>query len=255
LVATRLPAPVRTVPSGGTQARNGLTADQSAAFLASKIRQKEPFFFLRYGDGALECIRGDPGMTCDGEDYSRELGAELLAAWRITCGAPTVYIGDWLSASFDRKTAATRYTVEYAELIGDTKPNWLHFEALLLMRESNTLLNFYRAVRDDSRKKLFMGHPLNAGAAELLGAEFLEAPAAHLFERRAELFDELLRRDFDILLYGAGMAGNIPAIRCWERYPDRTYIALGSALDPLFRGRTRSQQLLPGRAETMFARL
>jgi hypothetical protein len=30
------------------------------------------------------------------------------------------------------------------------------------------------------------------------------------------------------------MAGNVIAVESWARHPDRTYISLGSALDPLF---------------------
>lgn len=231
-----------------------LNADQSAALLAGKIRRQEPFFFLRYGDGALECMSGAEGHTCDGEQYCPLLGLELLNTWRAVYRDRNTFVGDWLSASFDTKTIRARYEEQYRELIGDASPNWLHFEALLLMRQSPALLDFYRAVKLDPRRKLFMGPAGNAGAAKMLGAEFLETPMSNLFTYTAELAKEL-DREFDVLLFGAGMAGNIPAVRCWERYPERTYISIGSAMDPLFRGRTRMQQLLPNRARMFFREL
>lgn len=232
-----------------------LNADESAALLTQKLRLKEPFFFVRYGDGAMECIQGKAGHTCDGEHYSHDLGAELLRSWSAALKGPHVYFGDWLSARFERSTEKTRYEDFYRDLTGDFKLDWLHFEALLLMRESKPLIDFYRAVKADPRKKLFMGPRGNAGASEMLGADFLETSMTHLFMQAGKLTEQLLSRDFEVLLYGAGMAGNIPVTRCWERYPERTYVHLGSALDPLFRGKTRWQQLKPERARALFVDL
>ena len=65
-----------------TSALSTLDQDQSAALLSRRIRHRMPFFFVRYGDGAIECINGKKGRTCDFEEYSSELGSDLLAAWR-----------------------------------------------------------------------------------------------------------------------------------------------------------------------------
>lgn len=233
-----------------------LNADQSAVFLTGKIRRREPFFFVRYGDGALECIYRQRGMTCDHEQYSKPLGDALLDAWITLMMDPReVYVGDWLSASFDSRSEYSRHADLYAALIGEDQPNFLHFEALLLMRESQALLDFYRAVKADTRRKLFMGPGGNEGAAQMLGADFLEVPLYNLFAHVDRLADELIRRDFDVLLYGAGMAGNIPAVRCWEAHRERTYVNLGSAMDPLYRGQSRRQQLSPSRARALFREL
>lgn len=230
----------------------GLTADQSAHLLTARINHQLPFLFLRYGDGALECMAGHPGGTRDGEQYSAELAAALLDAWREVIAAPNVYIGDWQSASFDEKSEGARYAKQYAELIGDARPQWLHFETLLLMRESAQLMDFYRAVRRDPRRKLFMGPQECAGAAAMLGAEHLVVPMKDLFRHLQEAPLELHDCEFDVLLYGAGMAGHIPVVECWKKHPERTYINLGSAMDPLFRGVTRSRQIHPPRARVLF---
>jgi hypothetical protein len=232
-----------------------LSADESAALLAGKLRRQEPFFFLRYGDGAIECIAGRDGMTCDRETYSPELGANLLAAWRAVIGAPDVYIGDWLSASFETSNEASRYAEQYAELIGDAKPNFLHFEALLLMRESAELVDFYRAVKQDRRVKVFMGPQECAGAAKMMGARHLVTPMRDLNVWIPSITERLFSRPFDVLLYGAGMAGNVAAVNVWRLHPERTYINLGSAMDPLFRGRTRRQQISPQQARQLFREL
>src|SRR6185437_9523310 len=163
-----------------------LSADESAEVLTRKIRRQEPFFFVRYGDGAIECISGKQGMTCDREQYSPQLAAELNLAWKaLMKGSRThsVYVGDWLSASFDATSEHARYAEEYASLVSEGSPEFLHFEALLLMRESEPLLDFYRAVKSDPRRKVFMGPRECAGAAKMLGARHVVTPMAHLFEQ------------------------------------------------------------------------
>ena len=232
-----------------------LTADQSAAFLAGKLRRQEPFFFLRYGDGAIECMTGKEGMTCDREQYSVDLGAKLMAAWRAIVGGPNVYIGDWRSASFDGVDDKSRYSDHYETLLAGHTPQFLHFEALLLMRESPSLLEFYRAVKQDRREKVFMGPRECAGAAKMMGARHIETPMRELHLWLPSLTLRLKSRPWDVLLYGAGMAGNLPAIEVWQEHPERTFINLGSAMDPLWRGRTRRQQISQQRAREFFKEL
>jgi hypothetical protein len=234
-----------------------LSEDQSAILLTNKLLRLEPFIFIRYGDGALECINRASGRTCDGEIYTAVLGAELLRCWNMVCSHPGAVIGDWMTASFDAKSITRRYEPEYTALIGPATPLWIHYETLLLMRESAALLTFYNAIRNDPRRKLIMGPEQWRPAADLLKADFFAIPVStELFRRYTpEIHQGLAVRSFDILLYGAGMAGNVPVIDNWAEHPERTYINLGSALDPLYRGRTRMQQLTSTRARAFMARI
>jgi hypothetical protein len=231
-----------------------LGATASLELLSSMLRDRAPFLFLRYGDGALECMAGHPGGTRDGEKYTPELALALLKAW-VEAQGSNVFVGDWLSASFDARTRHTAYESEYMKLVGDPElRRWVHFETLLLMRESPQLLEFYRLLKRDRRKKLVMGP--SRGAAKMLGAAYLETPMrpdlhAYFMNGAPRLWDQ----DFEILLYGAGMAAHPQVVDCWKRFPERTYINLGSALDPLFRGNTRQQQIPVSKARVLFKAL
>lgn len=233
-----------------------ISADESAAALAACLHLELPTMFVRYGDGALECMNGlGRGLTCDGEVYSRALGQALFEAWEkiltLRIGSSSrLYIGDWLTASFagDHSTA---YEMQYRRLVALPDrvhpPRFLHFETLLTMRRSPQLLDFYRSVKHDGRRKLIMGPEANAPAGELLGAEYFSVPMNNLFSRVREIEEALEHCRFDVLLWGAGMASAIPVANLFVRYPERTYINVGSAFDPFFRGRSRSQQI--GRLE------
>jgi len=231
------------------------TADESAVILTQHIREKIPFFFIRYGDGALECIF-DPGkrQTCDGEIYSEELAAAILDAWgRLAASQTLVLGGSWQSASFGNGSGNNRDVERWQALTNNVFFTWIHFEALLLMRESAALVDFYRAIREDKRRKVYMGPAKNAGAARFLRAYHHVTPMVpDLITQRERLVAGLEAFEPEVVLYGAGMAGNVVAVDHWERHPGGAYISLGSALDPLFGHKSRSQQLPAAVLRKMF---
>jgi hypothetical protein len=120
------------------------------------------------------------------------------------------------------------------------------------MRTSPALVEFYRAVKIDPRRKVLMAPLCMRPAAVALGARHVVTPMHDLFAGRGGVEKDLTREDFDVLLYGAGMAGHIPAVNAWRQRPGRTCINIGSALDPLYRGHTRRQQLSPVVAARLF---
>lgn len=226
------------------------TADESAWILIDHLKRREPFFFIRYGDGALECIyEFAPGLpteksrTCDGELYSRELSLSLLDAWaRLETAETTVFAGDWQSASFGGKSGNNPELDKWTALTFGVPFRFIHFETLLLMRNTDALVEFYRTVRADKRRKVYVGP--HEAAARFLVARHVKTPMIpDLIRYTATLVEEIESEPFDVCLYGAGMAGNVAAVESWSLDRSRTYISLGSALDPLFGRPSRSQQL------------
>lgn len=248
---TSLPAKTTATP----------TADESAAILADHLRRKEPFFYVRYGDGAIECIYDEARPaphTCDGEVYTKTLAEALLSAWtRLETSPHKVFAGDWQSASFvELGRRNNREKDRWTALTLHAPFEFIHFEALLLMRESRVLVDFYRAVRDDRRRKVYMGpHPQ---AAQFLRAQWVRTPmVTDLIRQRDEYVLTLQSLNPDVVLYGAGMAGNVIAVDYWDRrlaagMENTTCISLGSAFDPLFGKKSRSQQLPAATLRRMF---
>ena len=234
------------------------SADASAVILTERIRSQQPTFFARFGDGFVECVNGatNPKFnhTCDGEYYSFELGEALLVALDTLnhADAPeSVLWGDWRTA--ESPGSRPQRTKEWEDLIEPIRRTLLHFEALLLMRMSQPLVDFYRAVRADTRRKLFIGPAANAGAARMLHTDHLIVPDSDLLAVTPGILQRMDMLDPQVVLFGAGMAGNIPVVKHWNEHQDRTYIALGSAFDPLFgRGRTRSNQIRRDQAMALF---
>lgn len=230
-----------------------LTPDQSADFMSLSLKARIPFFFTKYGDGALQCIHKIGHGTRDGEPYTQGLAASLLRSWDVIRSYPYLYLADWLSASFDEREHGMHEDL-YREFVANARPVWLHYQAVLIERQSDSLLNFYRTLKEDPRRKVIMGPVEWAPAMDMLNAEkHIVTPMKDLFGYIGNLDCALHDTKADIVLYGAGMAGTIPVIEQWRRRPDATYISLGSALDPLFRKNSRIDQL-PMRVARQFFR-
>lgn len=222
-----------------------MTPDQGAETLTAYLRNKIPFFFARIGDGAIECLDGRKGQTCDGERYSPELAVELRKAIEALKGGGAIF-GDWRTAVAGSEP---KYVPEWLELIGADR-ELLNYESLLLMRQSEALVNFYRAVKEDTRRKVNVGR----GALEtckLLGCSRGINTPMTLGEDSAWLLPAIETMHPEVILFGAGMAGLIAVVKYWQAHPGVTCIHLGSALDPLFR-QSRQRQLSTKAAREMF---
>lgn len=236
---------VVAVTGSGVNQYTSLNADESVELLTKKILAREPFYFTKYGDGAIECIFGvgSGKQTCDLEVYTPHLAVQLKAAWDSLVSAPNVYVGDWLSADFNGNYTSA-YPEYYQKMLGTAKPVMLHFECVLLHRRSLSLAAFYRTLKHIDAKKVMIGpKEMQQAAIDLNCFKFIETPMVDLYNNLDSIERKLLADPFDIVLYGTGMAGNIPITNVWKKHPDRTYINLGSALDPVYRGKTRTAQL------------
>jgi len=216
--------------------------DESAHLLTELIKAETPFSFWRFGDGAIECMYQQQGVTCDGERYSAAMGLQLHSAVRSLRDAAEawMYFGDWSTAV---NGSLPNYVSLWRALVAPDPGRLLHFEALLLNRQSHALHAFYRAVKQDRRRKLIVGAEFNRPAGELLNADYLAVPLHDLYECLPVIAKRIQERSYDVLLFGCGLAGVLPIVAEWQAHPERTYIHLGSALDPLHKGRTRSGQL------------
>ena len=230
------------------------SADVSAILLTAMVRAAEPFFFVRVGDGAIECLRGCHGRTCDGEPYGEQLAVavhEVIAGLKAMGSA--VLWGDWVTATAG---SPPKYVSDWQDLVDAGSRTLLNYEALLLMRRSPELLGFYRAVKADKRRKVYIGSKRHDGAGELLGATVLPLPPIGGVLYARNLIDLFLSYcQPDVVLFGGGMGCLVPVVDYWRSRAGVTCIHLGSALDPLWGPPTRSRQLPQDIAREFFKEL
>lgn len=238
-----------------TQART-YTADESAALLAALLLSREAVLFTKYGDAEIRWSLQFGDQQAEGECGTPKLGAALLDAWRVFGKHPHTFMGDWQTASFGVGDE-TQYPEQWGRMLCalEREPVWMHYESLLLMRLTPELRDFYRVIATASRNKILIAPKRLAGAANLLRAEHHQIPLQGACSIYEDVVASLRRADWDVLLFCAGRAAKLIMADLCQEFPERTYIDLGSALDPLFGFQTRSGQVSTGEAWQYFAEL
>jgi hypothetical protein len=250
-----LPPPVKTQPT--CQATP--SADLSAEILTDKLRVQQPFTFVRFGDADIPWMlgRGEVEQTCDGEKNRDGLGRDLQIAWDRLVSFPNYLCGDLCTMS---SPAEDWVQDEFRRLCSEApRPlTMLHTEALLIHRLSPRLRGFYEAVRRDQRTKVLVGPWRIKMAADLLRAQFVPIHSTHAHEPgeiKATLTKIKPFFNWGVLLIAGGRASKILAAHMVKHFPTRTVVELGSALDPLFVGQTRGEQIPMEEARAYFSGL
>lgn len=235
-----------------------LEADASASVLASLIENRQACVYARIGDGDVYCAfalppygNGEQANT-NGEVASPGLPLRIRRAIARIAHLPGyVYWGDYLSRSVDEPELGREWEQMRPWLM---RRPLLHVEALLLHRRSDALRAFYAAAADDRRRKVYVAPAALAQGAELLGADHYEVPASNAYERAEEIAAELDEERWQVVYLSAGYASKLIVAEGWRA--GRSYIDLGSALDPLYRSEsTRTGQLTQAEARALLGEL
>jgi hypothetical protein len=215
--------------------------DRSAGMLSSWFMSRIPFFFVRIGDGAIECLSDTQGKTCDGEPYSDTMKIAMQGAIMSLRQAHLQVIwGDWRTAVGG---STPRYVDAWESTVDVKNRRLLHYETMLLMGLSEAQHGLYRIIKRDQRRKVYIGPERNAGVDHFLACHHLTVPMDGAgLGRRGEIKRWLDEHRPEVILFGAGMAGLVEVVDYWKQERNSTCLHLGSALDPLFYQPTRSRQ-------------
>ena len=186
--------------------------------LKEAVKARQPFSFVKLGDGERACISGAAGQNCDGQPYTPQLAQALLKAYEFMAGK--VHVVDFSNQSI--------------------------FNMLLHRTDRNLaeIRDFWLTVGGQTGVKVFVGPQRLKPVADLLKARFIEVPLVDAFsdlERiKKQCFDHC-KRDA-IFVFSAGMTSKILVSQMLQLRQDITCIDAGSAFDPLFVGETRTFQ-------------
>src|ERR1700691_169900 len=73
------------------------SADESVKFLTEKLKKREPFVFVKFGDGDLFWMAGNPVPIAGGETHRPGIAIELHRAAGELAALPHAYFGDQLT--------------------------------------------------------------------------------------------------------------------------------------------------------------
>jgi len=217
--------------------------NESRVVVRGLIERKVPFVFTKWGDAEIEWIYGIGGGAAEREVRTPAKAALLTAAWLEFAKMPGLWLGDWRSAS----NPQVQYPDEYERMLDHcVDVRYLHYETFLSMVLSIELRELFEAIRADPRKKMLVAPEPLFPAADWLGCDMMQRAAwSDGCDYAIEAADRILALagSIEVAYFCAGRASKIMMSRVATIRPEMTLVDLGSALDPAFIGRTRSQQV------------
>ncbi|MEX0642052.1 MAG: hypothetical protein WD468_05095, partial [Pirellulales bacterium] len=210
------------------------------------IREQEPLHVIKFNDGEWHAMAGRGGANCDNHKYSGRLQKEMRSAYREL--RSSAFISDYI-VNHSMHPQHNRL----AEKIGLPR-NWFVNFAMLHHRpyrgrfdcRTHELKEFYRAIRDDPRMKIFIGPKRLQPDVFLQTTQRIDVPMSNAFDvigRLSVAATSIAKQVSPVFLTSCGFSSCILARDILRVNPSATVIDLGSALDPILFGITRSAQL------------
>ena len=200
--------------------------------MVRKIRDREPFAFSRFGDGEFACMTGVNGANCDGHGYYPELGKRLKAVLQDN---PSYYVG------------------VQPKLMKDSGPdfvNWLRVNGIYrawvnadILHDASIAGRFIKEfVYELSECDTCFVVPASYSGFELPFCDAVYVPEKNCWlayeHVKSQVLDMIADGD-STFCFSAGMMSKVMIHELWQMFPDRTYIDLGSVLDPYLGLNTR----------------
>lgn len=224
------------------------TYEEDRKVFISLLESRTRFTFVRFGDAEFECMAGIRGRSRDRQPYGPELAAALTDAFRYLCGRDDVYLAQ-------RCAPKLRERIEAIVPLSGRK--YYDADSLLLHYRSFALESFYRVLIQDNRRKIYVApRQLNRAKPLLKCADRIEVPRPDAFSVYAEVRDKLIAQNQDdtVYLFSAGHAAKVWIADVLKDGKPVTCIDLGSALDPIYIGQTRTGQPTMREAVSFFHR-
>jgi hypothetical protein len=208
------------------------------SFFIDSIQTNKQFVFAKYGDGEYNAAVQIQGGNCDGTPYTSKLGQGVKDAFCYIAKQPNVYIGQW-----DDFNGVDKY---FQSLI-DTPVQWVNYNIFIFKSKSQFYqeqLEFYRAIRNSKKQKLYVCNPFMAErASSLLNLDgIITIDPVNWFETN---YDDILNQTITavkdpnniMILTSAGMGAKVLISDLHKVFPNATIIDIGSALDLMCSGR------------------
>ncbi len=209
-----------------------IDAGVNADTFARHLRNREPFAYLRYGDGEWFSILGRSGCNYDGQPFSSEtIGRELRRTFEYVAGLwprnSRFYMG--LHAGL-LQPAIRRYLIENGIAY---RIHWVSDNLFALGFHDFSTRRFLEAVKDFSGPKTLVGNGSLAPVAAGLECRHVLIPQTDSHREFARFYRESSFMGPGLLICCAGMDSELMIRLIHEKNPDGFYVDCGHVFDPL----------------------
>ena len=209
---------------------------------ARHLRIREPFAYLRYGDGEWFSILGHLGRNDDGHDFFPEtLGTELKWTFEYAAGLwprnSRFYMGLHGRHGIILEDAIRRYLIENGIAY---RIHWVGDNLFARGVRDFSTLRFLEAVKDFSGPKTLVGNRSLSPVAAGLGCRHVVIPRIDCHREMDRIYRESRFTGPGLLICCAGMASEGLICKVHEQNPAGSYVDCGSIFDSLVGRLTRN---------------
>jgi hypothetical protein len=215
------------------------------------IENHKNFTFTKFGDGEIICMLGryqNGDTNCDKQSYSKILADKLWESANIFSKNTDVFIGKWeeiFSEEFEKALDEKGISFNYAPY-----GTFLH----IVQNDLDKVMLFYKALKSAEKKVYVCPGKLNQ-VKSFLNCKIITVQENEAFSDYEMIKELLLKDDFNIFLYSAGLMSKVLISDILKIRPDTTHIDIGSGLDNLFFGITRSHQVSTEQLKDLYSKI
>lgn len=200
------------------------------------LKNNKNFTIAKFGDGEmLNMIATYEGeRNCDGNNYFRGLGDELIRSYIYFLCNPNAYICKWHSQIYNiQKEMDNDFKYDSAKFI--------YYDILthkIPFRQEQ--VNFFKTIQKSSRKKIYISHSgMTQALQPILNIDIcINIPSVNCYLHINEIL-KTIRSFIDtnmIIMLSAGMCSKVIIAHLLSSHPENTFLDIGSTFDGLIRG-------------------
>ena len=222
-------------------------------FITEAIKNNQVVRFAKFGDGEYACCLGEQGQNCDGDIYFPELSRALKEAFLILAQTPNTYLGEWreqvphdfYANLFSTRTGKNPMMISWVDYHLLLRSSHQHDVEDFQRAHEKHMYNFVEAIRNSTRKKIYVCNQQNARLCQVFNAEHVEIPENCWVLKYKEVFEQIIRlcTPDTIVLFSGGLCSKVAIADLARHAPTVTCLDVGSSFDCLARGtQSRSYQ-------------
>jgi len=212
----------------------------SHEFFLTKIRNSEPFSFVRYGDGEWLCIRYGPSRSifkkknCDGTVYTKALAQDLKNSIINHHKDPNYHYSTH-NGWFKSKKYTEFFLNFHKENNIESLP-WISGDIGHTLSSEKKISKLVEAMNSCKFSKCFIGPRRLLKSLKINHVKFdhfIEVPLLDSYSIKHELIkriDEL--GENHLFFFSAGMVTKIVIWDCWKRIKNAIFLDLGAIWEP-----------------------
>lgn len=221
---------------------SGLVSEASDRLLefSQRLLHNNNFTIVKFGDGELRNMtsNNEREHNCDGNFYFSELGTSLIESYIYFLKHGVSYICKWHSHEYEIQNKMEQDHLEFFN--PDRK--FLYYDILIhKLPIPIEQLQFFKIIKHINRPKVyFTNEELLKVISPVLNVNYaISVPQNNTYLVKNELYNAIdnfmssLKTENMIIMFSVGMFAKVIIAHMSEKYPNNTYLDIGSSFDGL----------------------